>query len=72
MTQSDFERLCREYGIEIDYSSELRIYLLKGRGPNGKPRSIPLALEVLEGFTDQEVESLVALTSFTDLLAGGG
>lgn len=72
MTRPDFEKLCGEYGVEINYSSELQIYLLGYRGLNGKLRSIPLALEALEGFTYQEVERLLALTAFTDLLTERG
>lgn len=69
MTGSEFESLCKGYGIECIYSERLQIFLLMSRSLDYKQKSTLFPLEKLEEFTDHQIEELVARLALTHLMA---
>ena len=69
MTGSEFESLCKGYGIEFIYSKSLQIFLLMSRSLDYKQKSTLFPLEKLEEFTDHQIEELVARLALTHLMA---
>lgn len=69
MTEPDFKRLCSEYGVDLEYSEVLEVYLLMGVGPSGSIRPVPLAVELLEDLDNQQIEKFVFRISLTHLMA---